>query len=465
MKMNKDEILQRHIKIKHATRKKLVSAKLFFFNLMLQKFIWELDFDCSDDAFAYIRFSNKDLNEIENGAIHVNGSLLKDPKFTSGNYLCLLIHEITHIIFLHGPRQNGRDALLWNLAADAQVNNLIMKLNFPTVEPPGGWEGGAFTLPDNLISGKTTEEIYELLESMQNSNCDNCQNKNGDSSSNSNSDSSKNGNPRYRIIESKQLSNGLTVFKIEDTKTKKVFTVTINQKQIQDQKNAHEAIKKIYNSCKDRGLIPSETIRAVDKILETKLDWAEVLENAIKHTIIVDSNNRNWQMPNKIFRPLGYILPGNTSSEIQKHGIGIISVDTSGSIRDKDISKFYDILIKSLNYFKEIIIIQHDAKVSQFIRFEAADKEKLLTFIKTKGFVGGGGTSHHEVYQKIQELYETESETISIYISVTDGYSDIEYVSKEFNWSKRGLIPTCILITDNGKLLSGVDNITQIKIN
>ena len=85
--MNKDEILQRHIKIKHAVRKKLVSAKLFFFNLMLQKFIWDLDFNCSDDAFAYIRFSNKDLNEIENGAIHINSSLLKDAKFTSGNYL------------------------------------------------------------------------------------------------------------------------------------------------------------------------------------------------------------------------------------------------------------------------------------------------------------------------------------------------------------------------------------------
>lgn len=66
----------------------------------------------------------------------------------------LLLHEVLHAALLHVPRRAGRDARLWNIAADIVVNGMLAQAGYQL--PAGG-------LRDPARERLGVEEIYELL--------------------------------------------------------------------------------------------------------------------------------------------------------------------------------------------------------------------------------------------------------------------------------------------------------------
>ena len=85
-------------KIKRHINQRMISREYIFFNIMLHKFNWVLDWECPPDALAYVKFKNRDINELDDGSIFINARILKDPEFTWQNYFMILIHEFMHIL-------------------------------------------------------------------------------------------------------------------------------------------------------------------------------------------------------------------------------------------------------------------------------------------------------------------------------------------------------------------------------
>ena len=67
----------------------------------------------------------------------------------------LIVHEVLHCALMHVPRRRGRDALLWNVAADIHVNGLIRREQH--LRLPAG------AVCDEELEHLSVEEIYAVL--------------------------------------------------------------------------------------------------------------------------------------------------------------------------------------------------------------------------------------------------------------------------------------------------------------
>src|SRR6478736_4154877 len=70
----------------------------------------------------------------------------------------VLLHELLHILFLHGLRRGNRDHELWNIACDYAINYIIIKAGFSL--PKG-------CLYDEKYGGWSAEKIYEDVKKEQ----------------------------------------------------------------------------------------------------------------------------------------------------------------------------------------------------------------------------------------------------------------------------------------------------------
>ena len=75
----------------------------------------------------------------------------------------LLVHEVLHCALLHVPRRGMRDALLWNIAADIQVNGKVRKCT-KLVLPCG-----SVVVPE--LERLNVEDIYEILQGRRLAGC------------------------------------------------------------------------------------------------------------------------------------------------------------------------------------------------------------------------------------------------------------------------------------------------------
>lgn len=444
-------IEEKHFKLKRHVNQKLIHREYIFFNIMLHKFNWLLDYKCPDDALAYVKFKNKDINELDDGSIYFNAEFINKPDFTYQNYFMILIHEFMHITFNHGIRQKDRDPIVWNLAADHVINSMIKRtFKESDVSPYGGWDGKKFILfPDKELerSDITTEEVYDYLID---NNIDGC---------------------RFQLIGMEGNSNGLKSYRIKDNKTGKEYTIDVSDgNSSKEFENFNKVAGEIFNQIKDRGDMPGSLSEVFSKFYKTEVPWTEILRDSIHKCLTPLPNSRGWRTLNKFFMPHGYTLPGITYDYEENADTAVISIDTSGSISSKELHEFACILVESLVYFKSVTLITHDSEIHQVEEFQKYDGNKLENYISTIGFQGRGGTSHKDVFDKIQELDNSLSEGLSMYISLTDGYSDIDEYWNKNDWSKKGTIPTYFIITKNGSIPNvcnkgEYESVKSIKIN
>lgn len=83
----------------------------------------------------------------------------------------VLCHEVGHCAMLHMPRRGGRDPMLWNIAADAEINALLAAdgITLPAdCVPPGDLTETAEDIYDKMLkSGKKIKlPMVDLLEAV-----------------------------------------------------------------------------------------------------------------------------------------------------------------------------------------------------------------------------------------------------------------------------------------------------------
>ena len=355
-----------------------------------------------------------------------------------------------HIAFSHGMRQKDHDTMIWNLAADHVINSTIKRtFKNSDVIPYGGWDGGKFVLfSDNEINRTdiTTEEVYDYLIRNNVNEC------------------------RFTLIDVQGNGKGLKSYTVKDNLTGKEYTVDVSDGNTSKEfENFNKIASEIFNQIKDRGDMPRNLTEVFKKFYKTEIPWTEILRDAIHKCLTPLPNSRGWRTLNKLFIPHGYTLPGITYDFEENADTAVVSIDTSGSINSKELHEFPCILVESIAYFKKIILITHDYTIQQVEEFHNYDSGKLQTFLTNIGFKGRGGTSHKDVFNKIQEIDNDIAEGLSIYLSLTDGYSDISDYWNKNEWSKKGSIPTYFIITKGGTIPSICkeknESVKCIKIN
>jgi hypothetical protein len=295
----------------------------------------------------------------------------------------------------------------------------------------------------------STEEAYDYLSKEINDKSDN---------SNSSDDDSK----KYDVTS----SDGL--IEINDKRNNKKYNVITsdiigNQDPLD---NSNDSINEILDSMFNEAKISYESMNDNYKgnisgnfksifstLFEQPVPWEDILLKSIKTNIQLVPDSRSWATPNKKYRCHNIILPSEINIE-KNNAIGllIILIDTSGSISDDDLQKFTSVIIQSFNHFEEILLILHDYHIKQIKNFKNNEVDEFKNYIKIEGYAGRGGTSHKEAFSYIEENIwknRLERDKLSMIISLTDAYSDIDNTIIIYKWFINKT-PITFLITPNG---------------
>jgi hypothetical protein len=287
------------------------------------------------------------------------------------------------------------------------------------------------------------------------------------SDSNSEKDDNNSKTTDEQIIENflnknKEFFNGKRIYKVSDVKrntTNWIFDDTnidnigdTPEEKSQIERNLerqfNEARSYWNNSVrgKQKGDTPGTFFEALNHIFEIKLPWYSICANAIRYPLQGEGGKKSWRYVNKYSRQLNVKMKGRYPDE-KEHTL-IACVDSSGSMDvQSDIAKFFGIVKDASSLFKQIIVLVHDHKIQdRFVFTGTVDTNMLLKSIKQHGGIAGrGGTSHIDVFDKIENLYEVEKVSSTLFF--TDYYSDVQYIYDKYEFIKSN--ETIWLLTQN----------------
>jgi predicted metal-dependent peptidase len=314
----------------------------------LQKAINALLFNQPFFAGVLLRQEIVATDKIQTAA--VNGKTLKyNPEYIETlrheEIVGLLAHEVMHLTLLHHTRMKGRDAEKWNKATDYVINQTLIDEGF--VLPSGALLSSAY-------NGKSAEEVYRLLP---------------DEPKGGNGQGKGDSKPSFGEVE-----------EAEGDAQEAEETAKVQTKQAEAQAKA----------C---GKLPAFLERAIANAPQT-LDWQETLARFVQETVQRDSN---WQMPSRRLLSQGLILPGLYS---KAPGNIVFAADTSGSMREEDISKVCAELLAAIQSIAEQ---GSEAELLAIYCDSAVQHVETLTANDTPKPKGGGGTDFRPPFDYIQQ--------------------------------------------------------------
>ena len=419
------------IKYLRKARLRLTGSKYRFFGLCLYS-IRSVIFSDPTGLEGYVAYEKSDKDVFEN-KIYINGDFIEDlaATYKTLNMIDIMLHEFNHILRRHDIRKGDRDSKLWNIACDHIIDSSLKKLDIS--KPIISWNILKEIEYNNKYSSE--ESVYNWLKN-QNEICIN------DEQDGSVSVKSKFGSTDFKMYPDLQKDD-------------------INPEQSQAIESYVSQIRAIYNIEKDKGNIEGNVKEAFEKLLEVVVPWETLLEKAIKKNAFEKTNRRNWKRPNKFFMGCGLYLPGRVPF-IENNGVGtlIIHIDSSGSINSKDLRKAGYILYKSIQYFDKIIVLVADTIIRQEKEFKKNNCDEMLKYFEDSGYLGRGGTSHYHVFRYMDKHLEDNPDSLSLCISITDMFSDIESSLDRCVFHKS--IPLILLSTTDIKINN--NNILTINI-
>jgi predicted metal-dependent peptidase len=306
----------------------------------------------------------------------------------------VIAHEILHCVFDHLGRREERNPMLYNIAADYIVNNLLVRDRIgakPKIVDCfqdfkyEGWTSEA--VYDELFeeAKKNGEEFLKELGEMLDEHLDMEGDGEGDGSNGEGKDRNGNGTsgskPRYSKEELKKIKDEIK----------------------EGMLSASQAA--------GAGNTPGEIVRMIKELTEPKMNWRELLRQQIQSTV---RNDYTFSRPSRKGQMTGAILPGMNFEET----IDLcITLDMSGSIGDDQAKDFLGEIKGIMDEYKDynIKLWCFDTKVYNEQDFSADGGDSLLDY----EIMGGGGTDFmvNWTYMKEQGIVPKK------FIMFTDGYA------------------------------------------
>ena len=177
-----------------------------------------------------------------------------------------------------------------------------------------------------------------------------------------------------------------------------------------------------------KGDIDAKLVRYLESLFDVNIVWEEILRQALKY-YAKSPETRTWTRKN-LYIP-HYRVPGY-GDDCNEVNTLIIAVDLSGSISDKDFAKFVSVVCEASKYYKKLIVLPHEVSVSEVIVLQNTNPK--AAFDQVRKMTGGGGTSHQDVFDHIEDIYMAGSDLISSVVFLTDFYSDVEQVYSRYKF-------------------------------
>lgn len=272
--------------------------------------------------------------------------LLINPDFFCGlsaeEQITLVAHEAYHVALSHVLRLGDKDMKVWNIAADFAINLMLKKAGFRAIK---GW------LCDDQYADMGADEIYQKL--MQSAK------PLPEAPDHLRKPTDESGNPVDEAIAKQKID--------------KLIAKAATQAKMSGEKF---------------GDMPGDLQRAIDAILNPKLDWRTILMN---HLSNIAKEDYSYRRPNKRFMP-DYYLPSLYSESLGSIGVAF---DASASVSDEDFAIFKGevALIESMMQPECIDVISFDTKIQSR---HVLKRGESINGIEFKGY---GGTSLKPVFK------------------------------------------------------------------
>ena len=311
----------------------------------------------------------------------------------------VVAHEILHMVFDHLGRREDRNPMLYNIAADYKVNNLLVR------DRIGEKPKIVDCFQDFKYEADTSEEIYDKLFE----------------------DAEKAGKELQKLLEELEQEGEMLDEHLdaegdgdgEDGKEEKDSNGNSVSKK--PAKYSKEELKKIRDEVKEgmmqaaqsagAGNTPGEIQRMIKELTEPKMNWREILQQQIQSTI---KNDFTFSRPSRKGWHTGAILPGQNFDET----IDIaVALDMSGSIGNSQAQDFLGEVKGIMDQYADynIKVWCFDTKVYNEQDFTADGGEDLLDY----EIMGGGGTDFMANWEYMKETGYVPKK----FIMFTDGYA------------------------------------------
>ncbi len=364
----------------------------------------------------------------------------------------VLVHEIEHLIRVHGERAL-EDHYIWNIAADMLINEDISTIsigNRQLVLPEGalylnqataeGYKGEAITEALYFWLLDKREQYRNQMQDLMNQGggSGSCQHCGGDGQ-----EKDDQGNPTGKPCPhcagtGKQPGNGDGLFDA-------IYGSKIDDHSVLEESDAlaEQAIKEVIDTAKIRswGNATGAGIQKLEELCKgAKINWKVLLRKYLSATVNSPGNiyENNWSKRNR----RGLPLPGikKFSNKI------VVGIDTSGSIGDHEVQVFFSEIENIVKDVSQLVVVQWDTEVKDVWKeYKRGDYKKIT--IK-----GRGGT---DVQATFDWMLNEKLKSYPI-VMFTDGYF-------EHSFDNHGIKTIWCVTTENTTVPHGKNIYVDIK--
>lgn len=355
-----------------------------------------------DAATAGLSFG---VGKVKGGAACDGKKLYYDPVFVLQSYqkesawmVRLYLHVLLHFVFFHSFRCDKLDTKLWDMAADAAVENVILELSIPSFSLKGDDSARRkLQILKEDAGGLTAEQLYRYWK------------RNG-----------------IRAGEAAEL---LELFYRDEHFLWKEATLQSATKE--QWKKISERVKTEMEAFSGEERRSESIGKNLWEAVRERYDYDELLR---KFTVMGENLQINEEEFDYVSYTYGLHYYGNMPliepleyKEEHKIKEFVIVIDTSASCRGSVVRAFlkrtYDILKGTENFFHKINvhILQCDNEVQMDTKI--TDKEEFDSFLEHGSLKGFGGTDFRPVFEYVDKLLGAgEFENLKGLIYFTDGY-------------------------------------------
>lgn len=343
----------------------------------------------------------------------------------------ILCHQIMHIIYGHIWRPHDRQGDDYHFACDIFVNALLVDSGFEEKRYPhlgnihkrlpNKNENPSEMTPQEICEG-FPYSLYAFDEATRSKflvDTDLCWDQKED-----------NGGLGEIIIDLPKISGRLKEKKDEDGKALDIdgpngktpgdeSDDALNQEWQGRVTFAAASLSSQDEETEGAGNIPDFVKRMINKMKKPTIDWKKLLNNFLQERVC----DYSFSPPDRRFSDTGFFLPDFNEKDFVSKEI-LFMVDTSGSVRDKDLAMVYSEISGVIEQFSGKLTGKlgfFDAAVTPPLPFE--DVGDLLQIIP----YGGGGTDFTVIFDYISE--NLSEELPACIVIFTDGNGPYPYES------------------------------------
>lgn len=352
--------------------------------------------------------------------------------------ICVVKHELEHIVRLHCIRRDSRDPKIWNIAADMCVNG---KRSRPQISCQSDskvilpLDGNCIWLPEEW-DHNGAEHLYHDMET--NNKCPNCgkphrkkgNGQQGQEGQGQGDDEDQDGQGQGDDGNQEGGNGGHSHSKDGEHCDcggcgQMVGDHTVWQSTEVSQEEARQIVKGIVENAveKSQGKVPGHLQGAVDNLKDPVVPWSYLLRNFLgRHC----GNKRStYSRANRRFDAFG--VKGYSK---RAAGEGVVIIDTSGSISQEELGAFFG-EIEAISAKSRIHLLQWDAEFQGYSLYRRRDWKKIK-------INGRGGTDMAGPVEWICENIPMPD----FVVMLTDGWC---------NWATEKPFPMITVITEEGR--------------